>query len=393
MRHSSIGTICRPCVKEVDSPAVSESGSNSGGARERQGRFAVALKPLTGFRHFPTHHCVTGSVRHVYVHNEFDLSEDLLLGIGSGVSFSYWRFKGQIPFMGGRGNVGRPSEEGLVKTAGRRTGVVAEWHTTTSPRKAERVLLEMLDSGQPVMIQCDMGFLPYFDFGDIDYHFGWHDICVCGYDAGTRSVLVADRDEELHPVSLEDLARARGSTYKPFPPKNKWYTFDFVGKREPSACDVRQAIADQARAMLQPPIRNIGVKGIRKAANMIPKWPQVLNPEELQQALFNAYLFISPQGGSGGGLFRLMFSRFLREAAGITSEPLLADAADRFLEIGDHWERLGEHFRELSEVADPTAGLQNCSTSLSLLADMEQEAWKHLLISARDTCAPDTGAG
>ena len=67
------------------------------------------------------------------------------------------------------------------------------------------------------MIHVDMGFLSYFDLPD-GYHFGGHVIVVAGYDPETRQVLIADRDEELHPVSLEDLEKARGSTFKPFSP-------------------------------------------------------------------------------------------------------------------------------------------------------------------------------
>ncbi len=338
----------------------------------------MALDALPGFRHFPTHHCVTGSMRHVYAYHEHDLSEDLLLGIGAGVSFSYWHFKGQLPFLGGRGNVGRPSEEGMERTAGRRTGVDIAWSTTSSARKAERTLLEILDAGQPVMIQCDMGFLPYFDFGDVDYHFGWHVVVVCGYDLATRQVLVADRDEALHPVSMEDLARARGSTFKPFPPQHKWYTFDFRQKRQPTAGEVRQAIAEQAGMMLEPPIRNIGVPGIRKAALMIPKWPRTLGADEVRGTLFNAHLFIHPEGGTGGGLFRTMFSRFLREAAEITGDARLAEIAEEFHQIGDRWEALGAWFQEASELPEPGARLGECVAPLQDLADLEEEAWRKL---------------
>jgi hypothetical protein len=134
----------------------------------------MALKPLAGFKHFTTHHCVTGSMRHVYVFNDHDLSEEMPLGIGGGLSFSYWHFKGQPPFMGGRGGFKPPLEE----VTGQRTGVRIEAHRTTSARKARKSLLEMLDAGQPVMIQCDMGFLPYFDFGGEEYHFGGHVVVV-----------------------------------------------------------------------------------------------------------------------------------------------------------------------------------------------------------------------
>ncbi len=338
----------------------------------------MALEPLRGFTHFTTHHCVTGSLCHIYAFNGHDVSEDMLLGIGSGVSFSYWHFKGQTPFIGGRGNVGRPSEEGLEKTAGRRTGVTVEWYTTSSARKAERALLDMLTAGQPVMIQCDMGFLPYFDFGDSDYHFGWHVVVVCGYDAETRQALVADRDEALHPVSMETLAQARGSKHKPFPPQNKWYVFDFSAKRQPTADEVRRAIAEQAHTMLEPPIRNIGVAGIRKAAQEIPKWPPKLSADELRWTLFNSHIFINPEGGSGGGIFRYMFGRFLRQAADIAADARLIESADEFQHIGDRWEALGRWFQQASEAPDPASLLGECAAPLQTLADLEEAAWQRL---------------
>lgn len=334
----------------------------------------MALEPLPGFRHFPTHHCVTGSMRHVYVYNDHDISEEMLLGLGAGVSFSYWHFKGQAPFLGGRGGFKPPMEE----AAGQRTGVEVRSYTTTSARKARTTLLEMLAAGQPVMLQCDMGFLPYFDFGGQEYHFGGHVIVVCGFDPLTDQVLVADRDEVLHPVSMADLEHARGSTYKPFPPKNLWYTFDFGLKRPPSSEEVRQAILEQTGPMLEPPISNIGVKGIRKAAAMVPKWPDKLDAKELHFALFNAYIFISPVGGTGGGAFRYMFSRFLSEAAEITGDARLKYSTDEFRHIGDRWEAVAEWFRQTSEASDPGSLLGECVTPLNHLADLEEAAWQRL---------------
>jgi len=334
----------------------------------------MTLRPLEGFKSLTTHHCVTGSMRHVYVYNDHDISEEMLLGLGAGVGFIYWHQKGTPPFIGGRANA-RGEFEPL---AGKRTGVKIEPHTTSSARKAKRTLLEMLDAGQPVMIQCDMGFLPYFDFGGYEYHFGAHVVVVCGYDAETDQVLIADRDEELHPVSLEDLEKARGSTFKPFPPRHKWYTFDFSGKRQPTADEVRQAIAEQAQGMLEPPISNFGVKGIRKAAKRVLKWPDQMDEEELRFTLFNTFIFIDATGGTGGGIFRYMFSRFLREAAEITSNDRLIEVADEFQRIGDKWQVVAEIFKSTSEADDPTAELPEISTPLLELASLEEAAWSRL---------------
>jgi hypothetical protein len=191
-------------------------------------------------------------------------------------------------------------------------------------------------------------------------------------------VLIADRDEALHPVSMADLEKARSSTYKPFPPKNRWYSFDFSQKRQPAASDIQQAIQQQAEPMLEPPIRNIGVPGIRKAAQMVPKWPDKLDARALRFALFNAHIFISAVGGTGGGVFRYMFSRFLREASEIAGEPRWKESADEFQYIGDRWEDLGEWFRQTSETDNPIPHMGDCAALLNELARLEEGAWGRL---------------
>jgi hypothetical protein len=167
----------------------------------------MTIQPFEGFHPLETHHCVTGSMLHIFEFNQYDISEETLLGIGSGLSFIYWHMKGMAPMIGGRGNVGRPGEEGLEITAGRRTGVQIEKHHTSSSRKAEKTLLELLEAGQPVMLNVDMGFLPYFNLPE-NYHFGGHAIVVCGYDPANEVVLIADRDKDLHPVPWGDLIKA-----------------------------------------------------------------------------------------------------------------------------------------------------------------------------------------
>ena len=117
----------------------------------------MTLQAFPGCEPFYSHHCITGSLRHIYVYNNHDVSEEMLLGIGGGVGFVYWHMKGTEPFIGGRSK-DRPGESFEIDV-GRRSGVIIEEHTTSSARKAERALLEMLTAGQPVMLQVDMGFI------------------------------------------------------------------------------------------------------------------------------------------------------------------------------------------------------------------------------------------
>ena len=344
----------------------------------------MTIEPIPGFRAFPTQHCVTGSLRHMYQMMGRDASEELLLGLGAGVGFVYWHQQGQLPFLGGRANAGRPGEEGLERRAGRRTGVLVTVESTTSPRRAELALIARLAAGVPAMVQVDMGLLPYFDFPE-EYHFGGHVVGVVGYDPRAAAVLVCDRDLELHPVTLTDLAAARASTFQPFPPRNRSWAFDFSGQREPEPGEVLAAIGEAATAMLRPPISNLGVRGIRKAARLVPGWPALLDAGRLREACRNGYIMIDATGGTGGGLFRYMYARFLAEAASITGDPALDGVGAELRLAGDRWQEVATLFDKASRDDRPAEHLAEISSLLTVIANIEEGAWSAL--------QPDPNAG
>ena len=308
---------------------------------------------IEGFEHQPTHHCVTGSMLDVYAFHGCAVSEDMLLGLGEGVGAGYFRFKGTAPFFGGRAE----PEGGSVALASARTGVGVRVRKSGSDAAAEKALLASLAAGEPMMLQVDMGFLPYFDFGGEEYHFGGHAVVAAGFDEAAGTVTIADRDEELHAVPLEALRQARASTFRPFPPGRAYWQFDFTGCRPPTRDEVRTSIVNQARAMLEPPIKNLGVAGIRKAATEVPRWPALADGWGLPQALFNLYVFESEVGGSGGGFFRFMFSRFLREAHGMGCGDALEQVAEAFHAVAEDWDRIGSMCLAASESSVPEDAL------------------------------------
>jgi hypothetical protein len=240
-------------------------------------------------------------------------------------------------------------------------------------------LLEFLEADQPVMLQVDMGFLPYFDFGGQEYHFGGHLVVAAGYDPVTRQVLIADRDQGFHSVSWDDLAQARGSNFKPFPPQNRLYRYDFGEFHLPEPEDVLTSIREAATLMINPPISNLGIKGIRKAAMRIPKWAEMMDQGTLRLACFNVYIFIDAAGGSGGGIFRYMYGRYLKEAAEITGRSELITVGDEFKHIGDRWQEVAAIFKRAAAMDDPATVLSETSTPLFEIADLEQAAWEKLL--------------
>lgn len=342
------------------------------------------MQPINGFQHFTSHHCLTGSLRHIYAFHGYPLSEELLLGLGAGVGFVYWKRKGGLPFIGGRANLERPGVEGMEKTIGRRTGVQVGFHRTSSAAKAERTLLASLESGEPQMLILDMGFLPYIDFHGRDYHFGYHGVVACGYDQAASLVLIADRDPDLHPVSLEVLARARGSKYQPYPPRHAWLSFDFSQARPIQPQDLLQAIRDCAAGMLAPPIRNLGVAGIRTTAERILDWSGQMDAATLAEACMTNAIMIDARGGTGGGLFRSMYARFLEEAAVITGIHRLWEIAAQVQTAADQWEQIAGLLEGAYRTGDSEPMLAEVSRRLPQIAALEQDFWEKLAEIAAD---------
>jgi hypothetical protein len=148
-------------------------------------------------------------------------------------------------------------------------------------------------------------------------------------------VLIADIEPKMtgvktghfYTLPLERLSEARDSKHQPFPPKNQWFTFDFSNTQRPDRAAICEAIEQNVQAMLNPPIKNFGVAGIHTAIARIRKWPQLLDDQTLRATLFNVYVY-SEIGGTGSGLFRYMYSRFLAEATEITGNAKLNAASE-----------------------------------------------------------------
>jgi hypothetical protein len=342
---------------------------------------AAALKPFANCPALDGYHCQTNSLAKIFNYHNHPLSEDMILGLGAGMGFIYWKMtfgSGTYVFIGGRGNT-----KDFFNDIGKRTGVTIDVFSTSSAKKAEAALLEKLVEKEPVMLFGDMGFLPWFEFPQ-EYHFGGHTFVVCGYD-GKGTVLASDMDPQASglkkgfysPITLDQLRRARGSTYKPFPPKNALLEFDFSKFHAPKTADIYSAIRQTIDAQLNPPIKNLGVKGMRHTAKEIRKWPDIFNDYDLRMNLFSLYIFIEI-GGTGGGCFRYMYSRFLKESASITKHSMLAASAEKIQKAGEMFTDIGVLFKEAEKVKDINGRIKKASELFDSIADAEEDAFTEL---------------
>jgi hypothetical protein len=130
--------------------------------------------------------------------------------------------------------------------------------------------------------------------------------------------------------------------------------------------------------MLAPPIANLGVNGIRKAIRETMRWPEVLDAAALRRTCFNVAMFIDRRGGTGGGIFRYMYARFLGEAASIMGEARLTGMGTELAAIGDRWEEVAACFAEAAQADSPADLLETATEPMRDIADREQDFWERL---------------
>ncbi len=345
---------------------------------------ATDIKPFDNCPALDGYHCQTNSLAKIFHFHNHPLTEDILLGLGAGMGFIYWKMKfgmSTYVFLGGRGNT-----KGFFNDVGKRTGVIINVISTTSVKKAEASLLKKLEQKEPAMLFGDMGFLPWFEFPQ-EYHFGGHTFVVCGHD-GQDIVLASDMDQRAsglkkgfyYPTTLEQLSRARSSPHKPFPAKNTYLEFDFSKYHQPTAEDIYSSIQQTVEFLLHPPIKNIGVKGLRHSAKEIKKWPAIFNDYDLRMNLFSIFIFFEI-GGSGGGCFRYMYSRFLKEAAKITRNDKLLDSSEKIQKAGEMYTDIGLLFEETEKIEDIGERITKASDIFLSIADLEEEAFSELSLN------------
>ncbi len=290
---------------------------------------------IDDFGYFGGKHCQTTALKNILDYHGLHLSEEMLLGLGGGVGFIYWYMKMMpSPFIGTRYGKG---EDFLINIC-KRIGAQATITQTGSQKKGHDQLRELLAQGEPAFVFVDMAYLPYLALPEAA-HFGGHAIVVFGLDEDGDKVYISDRGKTAVTAGIEDLKKARNSKFPPFPPKNQLLKIKCPSRTVDLQRGIRDAIKDCYSLMLNPPIKNIGLAGIKKWAGLVPKWPEQFKGLNMLGCLFSTFIYIEI-GGTGGSAFRPMYVKFLKESAAVLKEPRLEKAAAAFETCAKAWNEI-----------------------------------------------------
>jgi hypothetical protein len=290
------------------------------------------------FKHFGNgKNCQTSSMVRLMSHLGHEISEPMLVGISAGMGFIYWFMKMMpYPIVGGMNRSDCRKFPGILGKAAKRLGGDFESVLTKSVKKAHFFLKETLKQNQPGLVCVDMAYLDHLLTGEED-HFGEHNFLVYGIDEPANKAFLSDRFHGTTEMELTQLQKARASEYPPFPAMNQMVRFTFPETLTPLEEIIPDAIRENAEALLNPPISNVGVKGIARWSNELAKYPKMFpQPRNLVHALVMHYVYIET-GGSGGAIFRQIYSDFLQEAGELMNSSAMLNASEDFREIIAVW--------------------------------------------------------
>lgn len=321
---------------------------------------------IPDFKPFGGQHCETTATGTLLKQLGIELSEPMLFGLGEGLGFIYWKMKTMdFPFLGGR-----IKPDLLTRNIAQNLHLDLIVQETSSKQKAWEQVKALVDNGQAVGLKLDCFYLQYFTQ---PVHFAGHYVALYGYDHENAYLVDTRQQGGLVKTSLESLALARAAK-GPMASKNLFYILRKTAKNQDINTSIVSAIRNNANEYLNPPITNIGYKGILKTSSEIVKWFQT---SKNVAAEFSNLASIMERGGTGGALFRNLYRDFLRESYELLQLDQLNAAYGQFAEIASLWTLVAQLFEQVSCTKD-IKFVHQASGLLKTLAEKEKKVMELL---------------
>jgi hypothetical protein len=318
------------------------------------------VKPFRG------QHCETTATGTLLLQLEIELSEPMLFGIGEGLGFIFWNMKTmESPFLGGR-----IKQDLLTQNIARNLYLELTVRETSSQQKAWDIVKQLIDNGQVVGIKLDCYYLEYFSR---PFHFAGHYVAIYGYDDENSFLVDTEQQGIKVQTSLKSLALARAEK-GPMSSHNLCYTLRKTLKTFDIKTAVVNAIRNTAAEYLNPPITNIGYKGILKTSSEIVKWFKTSKDIENE---FKTTAMLMEKGGTGGALFRNLYRDFLRESYDLLKLDKLKKGHEEFVEIASLWTSVSQLFEKVSQTKD-FKYIQQASDILKTISEKEKKTMELL---------------
>jgi hypothetical protein len=278
-------------------------------------------------------------------------TEAMVFGLGSGMNFGYhhgdeatvpdklWR----APYWIITGRATFP----FVDTCSV-LGVFLDLKRNLDNESAWLELKEFLDRGIPVVCDVDREeFLPFINqnnpMTDIyGLRFGGHRSIVIGYDEEANTItFLENMIQEPVTIPLDMFNRLRNTPGALYPSENERYIIRVPEKLQDMRVALKMAIAKTVHKFEYPDYPGMGLTALETWRKEILHWPELMQNEvQLQQSTIMSHTQCTIL--SGGGMYRKLYAKFLKEADDHLNEPKLVEAARVYNRLVKKWDALLE---------------------------------------------------
>lgn len=315
-------------------------------------------KIINGFKTSGGKHCITTALKQVFEYYNYPMTEEMIFGIGSGLSFVYINLA-NAPMVSGRI---KPFE--FEKRLAERLNIEIKCKSSSKYKTVFDKTLKLLDENKPVLVYADMPYLDYLNLEEYS-HFGGHAVVIFGYDNESEKFYVSDRDnsdyeirtpqgyisKDYHLVDYKQVEMARSSNHRPFPANNRYLDINFKNCKQVPPAIIFSAIKETCDNMLNAPAQLLGLNGINKFSKEILKWGK-FDEEKLKISGVTNYFMINSDGGTGGGIFRRMYGDFLIQASNIVNSEEMKQLGVEYIGVSEKWDKVGDLMWKLSETGN-----------------------------------------
>ena len=224
---------------------------------------------------------------------------------------------------------------------------------------------ENLQKNNPVGLQVGVYNLPYFP-DEYRFHFNAHNMVVYGKKDGIYLISdpVMETVTSLTEKELEKVRFAKGA----FAPKGHiYYPTSFPEQLQLEKAIIK-GIKHTCRDMLAP-VPVVGVKGIRKIAKLIRKWPKAKGTKIANHYL-GQIVRMQEEIGTGGGGFRYIYAAFLQEAGKLLTNSQLLELSNEMTLIGDQWRDFAVEASRIYKNRSNTVAVDQYDHVATLLEDI-----------------------
>ncbi|MCX7571790.1 DUF4872 domain-containing protein [Tumebacillus sp. DT12] len=352
---------------------------------------------LEDFQHRLSVTCRAGNIRDVLAYKGHSMSEAMVFGVANSLSFYYvlpdeTLERSEYVLISGNSHLG------LEDVASNLSLSYETWLPESEEQKWKHVR-ELLEAGHPVFMDAVLSMYmhhlratPLFGMGGSaaereGFVSNWDDMFSrLQIPAGTHLAVVIGLDEEkgeayiiennlsgIQTVPIRVLAEASNPKMDvTLHPQGRYSIYNIPQELPALAQTISRAIPMTMQSFLGGDFPWRGIGALDRLARDLRHWPEMLPMEFVENSMHMIY-YVS-EVASGGGLYRRLYSRYLKEAAAICGDDRLAAVSKEYQVLAKQWRTFTKGLSDGAGRAAETLRSESLNDLIGEIAAQERKA-------------------